>query len=75
MMMWFGGAPSSPPPLPPIPPPPPPITDDDDELAALARKRADLERRRTGRRSLRIDLEPGISAQSAAGLQIPVDLP
>lgn len=67
--MGFGGSPSMPPP----PPPPPPPTDDDEELARLARQRAALEKKRTGRGSLRIEpsRNPGVAVRATPGLRIP----
>jgi len=68
IFLTFGGPPSIPP-----PPPPPPPTDEEDEarLAELARQRRDLEARRAGRRALRIDRNPGVSATGGGGLRIP----
>jgi hypothetical protein len=62
--MGFGG--SSPKPPPPVAPPPPPKeTDADKEREAeLARQRRDLEQKRGGRKSLRIDPNPGLGGPS-----------
>jgi len=62
------GAPSIP--RTPPPPPPPPVEEDDD--SELVRQRRQLERMRAGRRSLRIERNPGLSAPPlAGGLRIP----
>jgi hypothetical protein len=51
----------------PLPPAPPPVIDDGDEDEKLARQRRALDKRRTGRRALRIDPP----TTSGSGIQIP----
>jgi len=69
-MSIFGGGPSYKPPPPPPPPKPVPLVDEEEERR-LAIRRSDLERRRTGRKSLVISPDAGLGGSGASGLRIP----
>ncbi len=67
--MGLFGSPS----MPSAPKPSPPATPPDqlEALARLARQRKSLEAARMGRKALRVDLNPGMTADVLAGLRIP----
>jgi len=67
--MFFGGGGGTPE-IPAPKPPKPPVTGPTEaELARLAKQRKSLETKRKGRRSLRIDVNPGLSAGNDGGMK------